>query len=177
LFHAPIGRSQAAGADKAQVAKLYILFLSIPQGYAVNSPIIKPPTKRAFHFPKSAETVDKGKPTGRKKATKGTQIKRGATKVEGETPEKTRAQSSAKPPKKAPAPKREKVVRDSFTMPKSDYRKIAELKERCLEAGVHIKKSEILRAGLLALAEKGPKQLVTAVRKIEAVRTGRPPKD
>jgi len=142
----------------------------------VNSPIIKPPTRRVFYFPTSADTVDQTKPTGRKKAKKGTQIKRGATRLAKEAPEKTRTQSSAKPPKKVPAPKRDKVVRDSFTMPKSDYRKIAELKERCLEAGVHIKKSEILRAGLLVLAGKGPKQLVAAIKKIETVRTGRPPK-
>lgn len=142
----------------------------------MNSPIIKPPTKHAFYFPTSADNVEQTQPAGRKKAGRGTQITSGATKVARGTPEKPAAQSSAKPSKKALAPKRDKVVRDSFTMPKSDYRKIAELKERCLEAGVHVKKSEILRAGLLALAEKGPKQLVAAVRKIEAVKTGRPSK-
>ncbi len=160
----------------------------------MNSPIIKPATERAFYFPTSADAVDQKKPAVRKSARKEAQSKTGAAKAARGKPEKAQAQSSAKPPKKAPAlkrvqakssakppkkapaPKQEKVVRDSFTMPKSDYRKIAELKERCLEAGVHIKKSEILRAGLLALAEKGPKQLVAAVTKIEAVKTGRPPK-
>ncbi|MFS8979311.1 hypothetical protein PO002_33330 [Cupriavidus necator] len=48
------------------------------------------------------------------------------------------------------------MVRDTFTMPKSDYQTIAQLKVRCLEGGVRIKKSEILRAGLLLLAEKTP---------------------
>lgn len=68
------------------------------------------------------------------------------------------------------------MVRDSFTMPKSDYQKIAELKGRCLEGGVRIKKSEILRAGLLLLTERSPKELLAAIRKLEAVKTGRPPK-
>ncbi|WP_455287519.1 hypothetical protein [Cupriavidus necator] len=67
-------------------------------------------------------------------------------------------------------------MRDSFTMPKSDYQTIAELKGRCLEGGVRIKKSKILRAGLLLLAEKTPKALLAAIRKLEAVKTGRPPK-
>jgi hypothetical protein len=51
------------------------------------------------------------------------------------------------------------------------------VKERCLEAGVRIKKSEILRAGLLLLANKSPKELLAAVAKLEAVKTGRPPKE
>ena len=59
--------------------------------------------------------------------------------------------------------KKDKVVRDSFTMPKSDYEKIAELKQRCLDAGVSVKKSELLRAGLALLAAVPPKRLVAAV--------------
>jgi hypothetical protein len=158
----------------------------------VNSPIIKPPTKRAFYFPVSADgAAEQKKPTVSKKAGKSPQSKDEATKavkaakavkpvkaaktVKAKS-EKPASRSNAKPAKKAAAPKRDKVVRDSFTMPKSDYRKIAELKERCLEAGLHIKKSEILRAGLLALVAKQPKQLVAAVKKLEAVKTGRPPK-
>jgi len=81
----------------------------------------------------------------------------------------------AKSEKKA-VPCRDKVVRDSFTMPKSDYLKIGAVKERCLEAGVRIKKSEILRVGLLLLANKSPKELLAAVAKLETVKTGRPPK-
>jgi hypothetical protein len=52
---------------------------------------------------------------------------------------------------KAKRLKKEKVVRDSFTMPKSDYEKLAALKQKCLDAGVAVKKSELLRAGLLLL--------------------------
>ena len=47
--------------------------------------------------------------------------------------------------------KRPKLVRDSFTMPESDYLKIKSLKNRCLKLGIEMKKSELLRAGLLAL--------------------------
>ncbi|MEP9322497.1 hypothetical protein PPMP20_05045 [Paraburkholderia phymatum] len=67
-------------------------------------------------------------------------------------------------------------MRDSFTMPKSDYAKIAELKQRCLDAGLSVKKSELLRAGLNLLAVSPARRLVAAVQELEAVKTGRPAK-
>jgi hypothetical protein len=78
--------------------------------------------------------------------------------------------------KKAKKNHKEKVVRDSFTMPKSEYQKIAEIKEACLKAGMHVKKSEILRAGLKALCEKNDAQLRQSLRSLEKIQTGRPKK-
>jgi hypothetical protein len=72
--------------------------------------------------------------------------------------------------------KKEKVVRDSFTMPKSDYEKIAALKQKCLDVGVSVKKSEVLRAGLLLLEGATSKRLLAAISAVEAVKTGRPSK-
>lgn len=148
----------------------------------MNSPIIKPPTKEAFYFPTSAEVADSRATATKQKAPRGSDSKKAVTKAvtkamtkaEKSKPSKPEAQASAAVPKKAPGAKKEKVLRDSFTMPKSDYAKIAELKQRCLESGVHIKKSEILRAGLLLLAAASPKQLLSAVSKVEAIKTGRP---
>ncbi|SDR61748.1 hypothetical protein [Paraburkholderia tuberum] len=71
---------------------------------------------------------------------------------------------------------REKVVRDTFTMPRADYEKIAVLKQRCLDAGVDVKKSELLRAALLLLESEPTKRLLAAVTAVEPVKTGRPPK-
>jgi hypothetical protein len=72
--------------------------------------------------------------------------------------------------------KKEKVVRDRFTMPKSDYEKLTALKQKCLDAGVSVKKSELLRAGLLLLDSAPPKRLIEAISVVEAVKTGRPAK-
>lgn len=69
-----------------------------------------------------------------------------------------------------------KVVRDSFTMPQSDYEKIGELKQLCLKSGMHVKKSELLRAGLHALAKLNATQLKLAVSSLEKIKTGRPKK-
>jgi hypothetical protein len=76
--------------------------------------------------------------------------------------------------KKRKAEKRDKVVRDSFTMPKHDFEKITELKAACLKNGVVVKKSELLRAGLAALAAMSEKKLLAVVASVEAVKTGRP---
>jgi hypothetical protein len=86
------------------------------------------------------------------------------------------APASAPEAKKAKQPKKEKVVRDSFTMPKSDYDKIASLKQKCLDAGVSVKKSELLRAGLMMLESAAPQRLLAAVSSLETVKTGRPAK-
>ncbi|MEX3843391.1 hypothetical protein [Paraburkholderia sp. BR10882] len=72
--------------------------------------------------------------------------------------------------------KQEKVVRDTFTMPREDYEQLAVLKQRCLDAGLAVKKSELVRAGLLLLASEPTKRLLAAVKAVEPVKTGRPPK-
>ncbi len=90
---------------------------------------------------------------------------------------------SVKPEKKKKAKKAEgkngdkqKVVRDSFTMPQSDYAMLGALKQSCLKTGLHVKKSELLRAGLHALSKLSAAQLKAAVGKLEQIKTGRPKK-
>jgi hypothetical protein len=69
-----------------------------------------------------------------------------------------------------------KIVRDSFTMPQNDYAKIAELKQACLKSGVHVKKSELIRAGLHALSKLSAAQLKRVITQLEQIKTGRPKK-
>lgn len=79
-------------------------------------------------------------------------------------------------PRKLPAalPKIERVIRDSFTMPENDHRRIAELQERCLQAGVAVTKSEIVRAGLIALQKLPLADLRQYVEAVEKMKPGRP---
>lgn len=77
---------------------------------------------------------------------------------------------------KAKAVKKPKVVRDSFTMPQSEYQKIAEIKALCLKAGLQVKKSEVLRAGVIALCAMSEAQLNTALSRLDKIKTGRPNK-
>ena len=90
------------------------------------------------------------------------------------------AAPAAKPDKKAKKEKKaqgkSKVVRDSFTMPQNDYDQIAKLKQVCQKAGLHVKKSELLRAGLQALSKMTVPQLERAIVQLAPIKTGRPRK-
>lgn len=81
----------------------------------------------------------------------------------------------AKPAKPAKA-RKAKLVRDSFTMPETEYSRIAVLKKRLLLRGRETKKSELLRAGLAMLAALDDAKLLAELKKVERVKTGRPPK-
>ena len=74
-------------------------------------------------------------------------------------------------------PKKPKLVRDSFTIPKSEFMVLQELKQRVGKAGVAAKKSEILRAGIKALAAMNDNALAAALAAVPAIKTGRPAKD
>lgn len=69
---------------------------------------------------------------------------------------------------------KQKVVRDSFTLPQAEYAQIAELKQACLQAGQPVKKSELIRAGLRLLAQLDAAGLAAALGALEKVKTGRP---
>jgi hypothetical protein len=83
-------------------------------------------------------------------------------------------EAATNPPAKKSKIAKTKVIRDSFSFPEQDYLKISELKKTCLAAGIHVKKGEILRAGLHLLTQLNLTELKQAVEKVEKVQTGRP---
>ena len=70
--------------------------------------------------------------------------------------------------------KKERVVRDSFTLPYEDYELIAELRQRCLNSAVNVTKSEVIRAGLHALMNLPDENLLQMMASLTKVKTGRP---
>jgi len=70
-----------------------------------------------------------------------------------------------------------KLVRDSFTIPKDEYAGIDTLKERSVALGRPAKKSELLRAGLMALLALSPNALHAALEAVPTIKTGRPKSD
>ena len=83
-------------------------------------------------------------------------------------------EAEANPPAKKSKIVKAKVIRDSFSFPEQDYLKISELKKTCLAEGIHVKKSEILRAGLHLLTQLNVDELKKAVDQVEKIQTGRP---
>ena len=73
--------------------------------------------------------------------------------------------------------KKPKLVRDSFTIPKSEYAAIDTLKTRAIALGSSVKKSELLRAGLLALQAMTDAQFKLAIGAVPQLKTGRPAAD
>lgn len=70
--------------------------------------------------------------------------------------------------------KKPKLVRDSFTIPKQEFAAIDTLKTRALSAGVSVKKSELIRAGLMALSGMSDAALRKALAAVPTLKTGRP---
>jgi hypothetical protein len=67
-----------------------------------------------------------------------------------------------------------KLVRDSFTIPKGEYLVLGGLKERAAHLRRPTKKSELLRAGIAALAAMGDRTFLAALEKVPSLKTGRP---
>jgi len=89
--------------------------------------------------------------------------------------------ASAKKAKAAPAAKpakahKPKLVRDSFTIPKDEYAVLEALKSRALGLGQHVRKSELLRAGIQALGAMNDGAFLKAVGAVPTLKTGRPRK-
>ncbi len=73
--------------------------------------------------------------------------------------------------------KKVKVMRDSFTIPKVEFNQIGELKKRAVAMGIEVKKSELIRAGLLLINGLTDAQFKLALSAVPTVKTGRPSKD
>lgn len=111
----------------------------------------------------AAAPAAKAKPATRKPVA--------AVKPAAPTPTKPPAAPVAKPSKA-----KHKLVRDSFTMPHSDFELIDVLKQRAMSFRHAVKKSELLRAGLQVLAALPDVQLEKALARITPLKTGRPNK-
>jgi hypothetical protein len=72
--------------------------------------------------------------------------------------------------------KKLKLVRDSFAMPKLEYHVLEELKLRSGMLGKLIKKSELIRAGIKALASFSDANFLAALKDVPTIKTGRPAK-
>jgi hypothetical protein len=86
---------------------------------------------------------------------------------------KTAVKPVSKPVKVEKA-KKPKMIRDSFTIPKTEYLVIDALKERAGKLSRAAKKSELLRAGVKALAAMSDAAFLAALSAVPTIKTGRP---
>ena len=70
--------------------------------------------------------------------------------------------------------KKPKLVRHSLTIPKPEYEVLTALKQRSATLGHPTRKSELLRAGIKALAAMQDAALSSALAAVPAIKTGRP---
>ena len=90
------------------------------------------------------------------------------------TSREERSPSPARDESPALAPARGKVIRDGFTMPEEDYKKIRQMQDVCLAAGMSVTKSEVLRAGLHLLERLSTPELKELFLSLEKMKPGRP---
>ncbi|WP_455204411.1 hypothetical protein [Kaarinaea lacus] len=70
-----------------------------------------------------------------------------------------------------------KLIRDTFSMPDSDYRLIAKLMKRSPAQSARTTKSELVRAGIRVLNAMDDDDLEKVLTQVERLKTGRPAKD
>lgn len=101
------------------------------------------------------------------------------TKPKAKAAKPAKAEKAAKPAAKADKAdkaKKPKLVRDTFRIPKNEYGLLEELKQRAAKLGRPTKKSEVLRAGVMALAGMGDATFLATVSGVPAVKAARPAK-
>ena len=149
---------------------------STPKAAATPAPSAKAPARKAVPKPAVSKVATPKAPAAKKPAAKAPATKRTASKAIVAKPAAAKP-VAAKPTKVEAKPKKPKLVRDSFTIPKDEYAGIDTLKERSVALGRPAKKSELLRAGLMALLAMSPNALHAALEAVPTIKTGRPKSD
>lgn len=149
---------------------------STPKAAATPAPSAKVPASKAAPKPAVSKTATPKAPAAKKPAAKAPATKRTAPQTTVAKPAAAKP-VAAKPTKAEAKPKKPKLVRDSFTIPKDEYAGIDTLKERSVALGRPAKKSELLRAGLMALLAMSPNALRAALEAVPTIKTGRPKSD
>lgn len=149
---------------------------STPKAAATPAPSAKAPARKAAPKPAVSKVATPKAPAAKKPAAKAPATKRTASKAIVAKPAAAKP-VAAKPTKVEAKSKKPKLVRDSFTIPKDEYAGIDTLKERSVALGRPAKKSELLRAGLMALLAMSPNALHAALEAVPTIKIGRPKSD
>ena len=142
-------------------------------------PAVKSVTRlpaKAVATPAAQKTTVAAKPAGKTAPAVQAVLKPSAKPILKETPKASLKQAVNQKAEKALKEKKPKLVRDSFTIPKVEYTVLDDLKHRAGKLGTSIKKSELIRAGIKALASMPDAMYLGALKVVPTVKTGRPSK-
>lgn len=169
---ATIATAPTATAATPQAKRKVVVAATAKAKPAARKPVVRRPAiKKADDKSESVAAAKAAPKRVTKTAVAGSKVK---PVVSAMPPKEAKETKEAR--EKKVSPKKQKLLRDSFTFPENDYALIRELKQRVLLAGREIKKSELLRAGLAALAQMPEAQLLKIVDGVERIKTGRPAK-
>jgi hypothetical protein len=137
----------------------------------ISKPVAKPvPAKSTPAAPSKAAASSK--PLATSAAVKPVK----AVKPNSPAPKVAKAVKTEKADKTEKA-KKQKMIRDSFTIPKAEYVVLEDLKTRATKLQTNVKKTELIRAGIKALASISDTGFVAAIGAVPNLKTGRPAKD
>jgi hypothetical protein len=141
----------------------------------------KPSAKPAKKVSAQPVAVKKVVAAAKKVAAKTTTTKTAVAKPVVKAVAKPVAKPATKAAPKAAAAKQAKekkikMVRDSISIPKAEYAVLDDMKLRAGKLAVHIKKTELIRAGIKLLAALPDAAFQEALRAVPSLKTGRPSK-
>ncbi len=137
----------------------------------MRTPTKKVSSRTAVKKRMSAKTATRETVATKKATAKKTAVKKANTPLAT-----TKKIAKVTTPAQATEVKKAKLVRDRYTIPKNEYVVIDSLKKRAIASGQAVKKSELLRAGIKALAAMSETQFKAALSNVPPIKTGRPKK-
>jgi len=157
----PVRRTNPAlDAAKTKPAKTAVKKAAVPTASAAKS-VAKPVAKPALKASVKAAAAPSAKTSAKSVTVTKT------SKVINEPSKQDKLIKAKKP----------KLVRDSFTIPKAEYLVLDELKQRATKLMSPVKKTELIRAGIKALAAMSDTTYLAAIKVVPVIKTGRPVKD
>jgi hypothetical protein len=142
----------------------------------LKNPKAATPSKTAAS-PKASKPAPSASKTAKPQAKPAKPVTQPAVKASVKPVSSTaKAEPAKSTPTKPVKEKKVKVVRDSFTLPKTEFLQITDMKKRAMALGIEVKKSELIRAGLQALSSMADAAFKKALGNVPTIKTGRPSK-
>jgi hypothetical protein len=161
----PPKKLQPRVAPKPEVAATTDAAAAVPKAPVAKKPVVKKPSRLD-------ETKARNKKALAEALAKAQAVQIVPPSGTPSLPDLPKAAKPAKPVK----PKKIKLVRHSFSMPETEYAQIALLKKRIADFGGKARRSELVRAGIAALAAMDNVELTALMARVERIKPGRPAK-